>query len=80
MAFYVVSNLFVSVPPLFKVLQGDERFAPVLDGLSQQDRKGMKDGAFHVATAVGVVIADLETLSQPDSPQRAAIIQDAYDV
>ena len=80
MAFYVVSNLFSSVPALFRVLQGDERFAPLLDGLSARDTKGMENGAFHVATAVTGVIEELKGLSEDDSPQRAAIILDAYEV
>ena len=62
------------------MLQGDERFAPMLDGLSRDDGRGVIDGAFHVATAVKMVISDLEGLAQRDSPQRAAIVQEAFDV
>jgi hypothetical protein len=80
MAFYVVSKLFSSVPALFRVLQGNERFAPLLDGLSRRDHKGMDNGAFHVATAIGAVIEDLKNLTEADSPVRAAIMADAVDV
>jgi hypothetical protein len=80
MAFYVVSKLFSSVPALFRVLQGNERFAPLLDGLSRGDSKGMDNGAFHVATAIAAVIVDLEHLSEADSQVRAAIMADAIEV
>jgi hypothetical protein len=79
-AFFVVSKLFANIPALFTVLQGDERFAPKLDGLSKGDKTGFDNEAFDVATAVRKVIVDLEGLVVEPSPLRSAILAEAREV
>ena len=69
--FYACSKVFTSVPALFTVLQGDERFEPQLDGLS-------KDGANSTGDIIAVMhrlLNDLKTLCQKDSNLRDVIVE-----
>jgi len=75
-AFFVVSKMFARVPALFTVLQGDERFAPMLSGLSKaEEGKGRLD----VVAAVRSVVDDLAALAEKESPLRELVLSQARE-
>ena len=70
-AFFIVSKMFQRVPALFKVLQGDERFEPKLEGLCGAD-KGK--GALDMVEAARDVVGDLASLAKVGDPLRTALL------
>jgi len=75
-AFFVVSKMFARVPALFTVLQGDERFAPMLSGLSKaEEGKGRLD----VVAAARAVVSDLAELADKENPLRGVLLSQARE-
>jgi len=75
-AFYALHKMLGSVPALFKVMQGDERFEPAFDGLLKGDGGSFSGGRGDVISAIRSLINDLKSLTETDSPIVSVLLHD----